>query len=669
MNRRQFRTALILALVLGATMAVVAISLNNSVQTSGTIPLGHPDGTDVYVNGGATMDLSEFTTSDRLIVNTTTGNFSAYSNGNTTLHIHPGTNMTGAWTNATQMTAGSTWIEIYPDSKPRVDTKGDVNALSIYENIALDDGQTDVYYSGLDGGTVSVKFYDLPANTRIAAIDPKTDDILDGNTTDSTGTVEFSMPASSHNVQLINKDDATAPTFSNESPVGQINETADVIEFDISDSDFPYDTIETVDIYFEGDKIATRTDITQNKTLSTTNFTANTLGRSYDWSVEATDTYDLTNTESYSFTVPSKLYVYNETKPSQKVDNVTVNATVTGSLETVDLKTVDTGVIDLEGLPDGESYIFTLTADGYHPKEVYIADIYEQNSVFMLNTNMSSVQNQITLTDRTGEYGSDTVVSVDRVINTTEVPDLDDNGPQWVTIGGDRLGAGGFYSIDLQENARYRFQVINAEGDVRTLSEYTAKVSGEINLEIGSITYRIGDVEDFQWDVSHTNLTDAGHQIRFSYNDNLEETSELSVRIETRDDGTLIDTANYENGPFGEVVFSTEVNQSQWEDNSFIVSFDAVRPDKTISGQRMVGGMNLLDFGGLSDIWLSIVYGGAVLVLAFLVGAGIGVAPALVTIGMASGFAVFVGLAPPSLGFGPVILVVALGAIYMINSA
>ncbi len=65
---------------------------------------------------------------------------------------------------------------------------------------------------------------------------------------------------------------------------------------------------------------------------------------------------------------------------------------------------------------------------------------------------------------------------------------------------------------------------------------------------------------------------------------------------------------------------------------------------------------------------MEVAYGGAVLVLAFVAGAGVGAPVAAVTVAVFSGLSVFLGLAPPALGFSATILALFLAVAMIVFS-
>jgi hypothetical protein len=450
-----------------------------------------------------------------------------------------------------------------------------------------------------------------------------------------------------------------APSASNLEPADGTETTQQTVNFSVAISDAEFPTAQgdsvTAELFVDNTSLGTKT-VTQNTTVSIQEEMTDGGAHEYYW--ELSDSYGATTTtEAKTFTVPNTLYIYTEETPHELLNgtDVSVEVTATGSDGATKSVTVSDGKVDMSGLPSDQSYVFTLETENYHTREIYVRSIYDQPVVFMLNKSYSSVENKLTVADRTGQF-EQPIITVERVINTSNVAHLPDNGDEWVTVGGDRLGASGFYIIDLKKSARYRFVVINRQGDERVLGEYTAKASGEVPLGIGSIEYTLGaDGMSYKWATYATNESDTSPALTFAYNDPADETENLSVAFKYRSNGTVIASKDFDSGPYGEVVFTQPVNESVYNNNEFVVEWSASRDGSVLSGKRPISGKRDIS-PPLAGVWMQIGYGGVVFLLAFATGAGIGAGAAMVTVSVFAGLAVFLGLAPPALGFGAAIL-------------
>jgi hypothetical protein len=347
-----------------------------------------------------------------------------------------------------------------------------------------------------------------------------------------------------------------APNASNLEPAdgSELQSSNPTFSVDVNDTEFPTaqgDQV-TAELFVDGTSEGSKT-VSSNSTVQIS--TKLTTGGDHDYYWTLTDDYGSTTTTStQTVTAPSTLYLYTETQNDtgyhELLDgvNTSVQVTITGDEGSVRLLNVTDGKVDMSGLPADESYVFTVDPDGYYAREIYIESIYEQSAVFLLNKSRTAVQNSLTVTDRTGQY-EDPIITVERVINTSRVGELADNGDAWVTIGGDRLGASGFYIVNLQANSRYRFVVINQQGNTRVLGEYTAKADGEVPLEIGSIEYDLSpDESAYQWTTKATNGT-GGPAIKFAYNDASNLTTYVNATFRYRSNNSIIATKNFTSGP------------------------------------------------------------------------------------------------------------------------
>ena len=605
MNRRTFRILLAVGVILGAMSGIVlAVTLSNSVQTSGTIPLGHPDGADVFVHGGATMDLSDFTEPDRLILNTTDGNFSAYSNGATELHVHPGTNMTGTWTNVTQVTAGGTWIEVYPVDKPRIDVRGDVNAFSLSDSYEVDDGEIDAYYEGTDGGTVSAKFYGLVPDTDIVAIDPNTNLILDQQQTDANGDVTLNMPSSSHSVELQTYS-AAAPTLSNPQPEGLLQSEPSQISIDVEDDEFSQGDSVTVTFTLDGTQIDQQT-VSSPGTVSTSVPSDGQTGGQHTVEVEAEDSYGSTDVESWTYSVPSVLSIRNESNPDDlTIAEVSYSITFFGDEGTIRREGSTVGNISLDGYPVNEQFIVEINPENesWTDRAVYIDSIYEQQNAYLLNkSEYDIIESRFILSDPTGQYDSSSVVSIQRGLNQS-------GNLRWRTVHGDRFGAEGVQT-ELQEDVRYRVVVENTQGESQTVGPYRADLNETVTVEPGAPSIDLGDFEEGYSAVATLN----NQTVEWRYSDPKELTDTLKVFIHEKGDPDNLLTPNSTFTNLGNVsqTFQITGNESQktWE-----VEFIVDRNGGEFTVVRPISNMANL-FNALGENWQVIIGVGSLIMLA-----------------------------------------------------
>lgn len=499
-TQKLFYAGLLLGvLAAGAAANVVVLPPGDSAHVSGGVPLTHPDGATVVVHGDTNMSLNDpFTNASEpgpegVNITSDAGNITVYSAGSTHSRLYT-TNMTGPWTNATSITAGGTWITFYPEAKQQFSVRGDVTAFSLHESVALDDGTADFYYAGTDGGTVSVRLTDVPPDTQIAAVNASTDAILDAATATSSGTITFDLDASSHTVELVDASDTTPPSHSNASPTGETTSAPSTLAVNVADSDYPTDEVHT-EIHFEGAQVHSAT-LTSNGTVSTTNFTANTLGETYTWSVHSQDAYGAWTNTTYQFSLPGNLTFRNETQASQIIAGQDATATfytVGGSQVIQKTDSDGDGKISLAGLPNTE-FVVTVESENYYDRRIYIETLFQQQNIYLLNSTAypDATFTEFTLDDRTGEFPPDTTtLRVQRALDPN-----DDSDSQWVTVAGDFFGATNRFPFTGETQARYRLVVENAQGDRRVLGSYIPTVGGVQSIPIGQVSFSAENIDD-----------------------------------------------------------------------------------------------------------------------------------------------------------------------------
>jgi hypothetical protein len=396
-------------------------------------------------------------------------------------------------------------------------------------------------------------------------------------------------------------------------------------------------------------------------------------GGQHTYTVNTTDRYGNTLETQYTYFIPSKLYIYNVTPNSTdqheliKGTDTEVEVTATGSGNTVTIRTVSDGVVELSNLPPDESYVFSLSLDGYHDRETYVESLYDQQAIFVLNDSRPYVTNQISIEDRSGEYSELPVIKVQRVINTTNVGNMSDNGYQWVTVAGDRLGAGNTYTTNLEKESRYRFIVKNQDGDQRVLGEYTARLDGTVPLEIGSVSFNAEIQQGVAFQASA--FWDSGSRyLRLIAFAGESEVKDIEYRVVRADNESNVVISNTTVSLAERETVITRnlsaVDPSATEDQGYKVEWTITKDDgSTVSNHDYVGTLSPLGFG-LDQHILSLI--GWVALVAF---AGFTAlrSPKMSVTGtpiMAAGFSMFGILNIPNV---LLILAGAIGAFYLIG--
>lgn len=428
------------------------------------------------------------------------------------------------------------------------------------------------------------------------------------------------------------------------------------LEINVSDGTFATSNDEelTVEFFVDGESVGSDT-VFSNGTASVT--TQESDGGDHTWYAVATDKYGLSTTSStQSFTVPSTITIYNESNVSEIIKPTTVTATFFEGNTVIQNQTT-TGNVSLAGLPADRVYVLRLDADQYQKRTVILDGIYDQQAVYLLNENATSVDSRFTLTDKTGEFPkSSSFLQVQRPINTS-------SGTEYRTVAGGTFGPAGVTST-LETDQRYRLIVENDEGDTRVVGSYTPVTSEQVELVIGEIDYGLTEGETYSWGATFVNDSQ-GERIVFKYKDPDDETGDIRVVIHERgapNNEILNDTFR---GPYGELTVTEMLNSSQ-ANKSWEVSFRATKNGSSESGQAVVGESvaNVpLPLDPVHKFGLSV---GALLIVAGL-GANIDPGVGAVVTSLTAGLLVFLEWLPPEVGLPAVALALIVSAIWIVR--
>jgi hypothetical protein len=455
-----------IALVFGAVGGYAATSTFEVGNGGG---FGADGGPEVTV-GPATQVPSGNPVESGTVVNISGTEFE--SSGDTEAHIDKlGTS--SEWTNVSELSVSTNALTIRPENKQETTVSGGISELSLTD-VVVDDGTVDFAYSGSSGST-TISLEGVPASTTIGAADVKTGELLDVSTSSGSGSVTFDLPNSDHAVNL--ETTSGGPSLSNGQPSGLLSSRPTTLSVDVSDPDFPQDELE-VDFEVDGQDVGS-TIISSSGTADVTVSSQNFVGGEHTVDVVATDAYGQTDSLSYTFSVPSELEIRNESKPSELVDNATVEVSFYyrsgGEFQSV-TRSTSNGTLNLEGLPVDRPLVASAEADGFKNRRIFISSLYQQQTLYLLPDSAEFVRTTFQLQDFSGEFPQDvTVLRVERVLN----------GTTYDTVVGDYFGANGQFPAELAFNERHRLTLINTRtGQTRPLGTYTPLSSGEQELAI-----------------------------------------------------------------------------------------------------------------------------------------------------------------------------------------
>jgi len=464
------RPAMALLAVIALTFgAVGAYAATSTFEAGNGAAWGVDGGPEVQVGPATSVDSGNPVRSSTL-VNISDVEFE--SSGDTEVYVEQfGTS--SRWTNVSGLSVSTNALTIRPPNKQETTVSGEVSELSLTD-VVVDDGTVDFAYSGSSGST-TISLEGVPASTTIGAADVKTGELLDVSTSSASGSVTFDLPNSDHAVNL--ETTSGGPSLSNGQPSGLLSSRPTTLSVDVSDPDFPQDEIE-VDFSVDGNAVGS-TNITSSGTAEVSVSDENFVGGEHTVDVVATDAYGNTDSYSYTFSVPSKLEIRNESKPGELVDNATVEVSFYyrsgGEFRSV-TRSTSNGTLNLDGLPVDRPLVASAEADGFKNRRIFISSLYEQQTLYLLPDSAKFVRTTFQLQDFSGEFPEDvTVLRVERVLN----------GTTYDTVVGDYFGANGQFPAELAFNERHRLTLINTRtGETRDLGTYTPLSSGEQELAI-----------------------------------------------------------------------------------------------------------------------------------------------------------------------------------------
>jgi len=208
------KTKLLIAVgfVLGAVGVVLAATLTAPVSDG--VTLGAPDGMNATLDGSADLYLEDFTDGSDTVNITTANNgeikFTSAGPAWATVGV---SNITGTYTNITNIDATNTDITINPFDKAQITVGKQIDHVAFRSTTDVDDATVDFTYGGSSGES-KVTLNTVPVSTQIAAVDASTNDILDIATSDGSGSITFDNLDNSDHAVLLQTNQG-GPTLSN----------------------------------------------------------------------------------------------------------------------------------------------------------------------------------------------------------------------------------------------------------------------------------------------------------------------------------------------------------------------------------------------------------------------------------------------------------------------
>lgn len=501
----------------------------------------------------------------------------------------------GSRTNLSSIDTTSNAITVDPQDKSVVTISGGVTALA-FEDARLD-GSSQMTFSADGAGSITVT--GLPAETAFAAT-TSSGEVISTGTTSTDGTATIEVDAATDQEIILLEPSTPVPDESRAQPADGTQYNNPNIEFSVPVNDSDFDSGDEVEARFflDGEQIATDS-ITSNGTVSAA--TSVDGGGQHTWHVELVDKFGRTSeTNSFDFDVAAELHVFNESEPTEFVDEATVDVTFYGTNTTV-TRSASNGKIDFSGLPLDEEFTATISADGYRSRTVDIPSLIDQQSAYLLPENATAVQVRFELDDVTGTFNERSYLYIEKPITK--------NGTtEYEIIVSDQFGTGGVATY-LEQGVRYELRVV-ADGTTAQLGAFDAEIAETVVLqpsapavqkpEDGSIGYDIGYDKDSE-------------QISVEYVDPAEKTDSLTVSVVSRDGETVLkheQTYNDANA------LSLSIPTNGTLSESYYVYVNGTRDGQEINIQQPVGPQRAdIDIPLPDDVWVQVLAAFAILLV------------------------------------------------------
>jgi hypothetical protein len=392
---------------------------------------------------------------------------------------------------------------------------------------------------------------------------------------------------------------------SNPSPTGNLNSDPSSLSVDVEDRDFPNDG-DTLQVYFylDGNQVGTDT-LNSNGTVSTS--ISSPTGGQHDWKAAVNDSYGQWTNQSYSFTVPNKLKIYNETDPGTLITNAGSVEVRFFAADQVVSRSTSNGKIDMSGLPVQTRMVVSASVNEFHDRRIVIESLYKQQEIYLLNKTTATESDIIySLNDQSGDFQpGDTTLQIKKPLTKDFDNDNSDETRRQV-ISADSFGATNEYPTTLEDNARYRLLVKNSDGNTRDIGQYTVTGDASETIKIGNVDIPISGDKPFTF---NTKIKDIGgyRHVRISFADPEQATSQLKWNITNRSGGSVVNSGTTVSGPLG--TYSTVVNLSQYdEDTAMLVNYEVTRDGDVTTNQAYLGGVASV-FGtiAIDPRWLQLI--------------------------------------------------------------
>jgi hypothetical protein len=651
-------TALVMLVACLALLSgvVAAAHLTGAGPISGDATFGSGNGLSVTVDGSTDaylVDPSPLSSSFDVVTEAGNITFSAFGTAHAEVAVGE---ITGTWTNITNIDADPNDLTIDPADKSSVTVAQEIDSFNYTGTFAVDDGTVDFVYSGTSGQS-EVAITGVVADQQIVAVDADTGNYLDVATSDGSGSITFDALTNSKHAVKLQTQSLEDPILENASPTGGQSSDPSQVSVDVNDPEFDNGDSVTVTIDIDGSQVSQQT-ISANQSVSASISASGKTGGQHTWQVEADPKYGDTVTENYQYSVPDTLFVRNASNHSQLIKSpLSVDGTFFSDDSIVDRQGITGGTIDMSGLQVSESWIIRVepSSDNFTTRTLWVNNIYEQQSIYLLNKSaFSTVDSRFVLEDPGAEYDSQSILKIQKPINTS-------SQTEWQTVHSDAFGAEGV-TAELQQGQRYRLKVRNEQGNEQIVGPYRADVSETVTVEPGA---PVIEIEDFNEGWGATAEL-RNNTLEYVYNDTDQETDKLTVWIHERGNVSNRLVANATYFDLGEAsaqhTLTVDEKAKVW-DVVFIIERNGETKTQRETVQNRPSGL----FGAIPDNWRLMIGLGSLFLLAgvfSLLNAAVGA----VVVSLVGGLWWWVGLLPGATSGIAVVLALLLSVLSWMRS-
>jgi hypothetical protein len=635
MRKTRLRLVVLVCVIVGAVCVPVllgALDPGEGTQTTGNVTLQTNSGPNVTVAGGREINLTDpFVDNNTLQVDTVDGNVTFRSPGRTHATI---TTINGTWTNLTRVgrvrkgLGGPLSVNVEDKSNISIFGSGlagigggvafdecTFNCSYAFTDVDETDTAPDIRYNRSVGGGTGFEVTGLQPDTEVIIVDDAGSDVLDiVRTTDGDGNVTFSgLPNGTHLTFV--QSQFGAPVLSNATPTGDLSQPPSNLSVDVDDPNFDASTQVDVEIQLDGSTVTTTT-LTDAGTVDPAVPSRGTDPGSHTWTVEATDAFGETTTESYSYRVPDGITVRNESNASQVITQA-VNLTIFAGEQVFNRSTTN-GQVNLTGLPTDEPLFIEARSSGFFDRTVYVTDIYQQQDLYLLNKSVSSIESRFVLSDPTGQFDSQSVLVIKKPIALN-------GSTRFETIYGDAFGSEGV-TVDLESETRYNLVLRTRDGVVQDVGPYRSDVAETVTVQPGSPAIEVAEgAATWSTEAAIIQNSTGAYKIEFAYNDTESLTNSLEVFVHEKNNRSNQLGANRSYGAVSDLTGRYNLTDDQSE-KTWVVEFTVERDDETYTPTEEVARLQDLT-GGLDPLWQSVIGIGILLLSAGLfsaLNAGVG---------------------------------------------